>query len=263
VNPLPQIDLSPQSISACNEATLNFIENTGTNNGSNFYWDFGDGYASAHTMPSHTYISSGMFTVTLTVTTLAGCDNSASTICNVTVYKPSVADFSVEAIDGTTLSPTYRFTNLSFNAVSYAWTFGDGNGSAAASPQHTYASKGKYMITLITESNGGCMDTLQKLVEIKPVFTIYIPNAFTPNGDNTNDFFTAKGDEITEFTMMIFNRWGEMIFQTDDIHKGWDGTAKNSTSVAQDGVYVYKIMVRDYEAASHNFTGHVTLLAQQ
>jgi gliding motility-associated-like protein len=107
------------------------------------------------------------------------------------------------------------------------------------------------------------MDTLQKRVEIKPVFTIYIPNAFTPDGDNTNDFFTAKGEEITEFNMMIFNRWGEMIFQTNDIQKGWDGSAKNSSSVAQDGVYVYKIMVRDYEAASHNFTGHVTLLAQQ
>jgi gliding motility-associated-like protein len=263
VNPLPQVALTPQSLSACNEATLHFTENTGTNNGSNFYWDFGDGYASAHTMPSHTYISSGMFTVTLTVTSLSGCKNSASAICNVTVYKPSVADFSAEAIDGTTLSPTYRFNNLSLNAVSYAWTFGDGSGSTASSPQHTYTSKGEYMITLITESNGGCMDTLQKRVEIKPVFTIYIPNAFTPDGDNTNDFFTAKGEEITEFNMMIFNRWGEMIFQTNDIQKGWDGSAKNSSSVAQDGVYVYKIMVRDYEAASHNFTGHVTLLAQQ
>jgi gliding motility-associated-like protein len=263
VNPLPVIDLSPQSFVGCAPEALTFSENSGTNYNGSFFWDFGDGTTSNYTMPSHTYIASGNFNVDLTVTSAAGCVNSASTVSQITLYKPAVADFTSEAIDGTTISPEYRFMNQSSNASSYSWDFDDGSGSTVASPQHVYASKGDYLVTLIAVSADGCRDTLQKQVEIKPVFTLYIPNAFTPDGNNINDFFTPKGDEITEFKMMIFDRWGEMIFQTNDIQTGWDGTANNGTKVAEDGVYVYKIGVKDFDYHSHSYTGHVTLLSEE
>ncbi len=166
-------------------------------------------------------------------------------------------------MDGSSLSPVYGFTNQSQDAATYTWDFGDSSSSSVSDPQHTYASKGNYRVMLITSSSAGCLDTMIRDVEIKPVFTLYIPNAFTPDGNNTNDNFTAKGDEITDFNMMIFNRWGEMIFQTDDIQNGWDGRANNGSEVAQDGVYVYKIVVKDYEERHHAYTGHVTLLSQK
>jgi gliding motility-associated-like protein len=263
VNPLPVISLTPQSVTACGDATVSFAENSGTNYGGFFNWSFGDGNFSSFTMPTHTYDHSGNFIIDLTVTSVQGCENSGSTVCHVIVNKPSVADFSTEALDGTTISPEYKFYDQSRFAASYSWDFGDGSTSTVASPQHLYASKGNYRVTLITASNEGCMDTISKDVEIMPVFTLYIPNAFTPDGNNTNDYFTAKGDEITEFKMMIFDRWGEMIFQTNDIQTGWDGTANNGSKVAEDGVYVYKITVKDYEYKSHAYVGHVTLLNEE
>lgn len=263
VHPLPQVSLTPQTLVACREVTATFTENSGTNGTSQFNWSLGDGTVSFEMSPVHTYTNSGIYKILLTVTTPYGCVNTASTTCDVTVNKSSIAGFTAEATDGSTISPSYRFYNESQNAASFSWEFGDGAVSAIADPQHTYAEKGEYMVTLYTSSSAGCMDTLTKKIEIRPVFTFYIPNAFTPDGDNINDYFTAKGDEIHDFKMMIFDRWGEMIYQTTDIRTGWDGKANNGSKVAETGVYVYRITVRDFDDHSHNYTGHVTLLTQE
>lgn len=263
VHPLPLVNISPQTLVACKEATATFTENSGTNSTSQFNWNLGDGTISYEMSPVHTYENTGMYKILLTVTTPYGCVNSANTIYDITVNAPSIANFSSEAMDGSTISPSYKFYSESQNAATYNWEFGDGAVSSIADPQHTYADKGEYFVTLYTSSDKGCMDTMTKKIEIKPVFTFYIPNAFTPNGDHINDYFTAKGDEITGFEMMIFDRWGEMIYETKDINTGWDGRANNGSNVAETGVYVYRIIVRDFDDHSHKFTGHVTLLAEE
>ena len=104
------------------------------------------------------------------------------------------------------------------------------------------------------------MDSIIKTVEVKPELAFYIPNTFTPNGDHINDIFTGKGMDIAEFDMSIFDRWGEEIFRTNDIHNGWDGTVKGGDAIAQDGVYVYKIKLRDIEGKPHLYNGHVNLV---
>lgn len=263
VNPLPVINVPPQSGTACSEVTLNFQDNSSTNNGAQYSWTFGDGNSSNAVAPSHTYTQSGTYPVNVFVTSVNGCTNSQNTTATVTVYAPSKALFTAEALDGTVISPVYKFLNNSVNAATHSWTFGDGAGSSSLEPQHTYPGKGEYLVTLHVSSNDGCKDSLTIPVEIKPVFTIYIPNAFTPDGNGTNDFFTAKGQEITEFRMMIFNRWGELIFETDNIEKGWDGRANGGNDIAQDGVYVYKIEVRDFRNKYYDYMGHVTLLASR
>lgn len=263
VNPLPVINLSPQSATACEEVVLNFVDNSTTNTGASYYWDFGDGFYSNQVSPSHPYTSTGTYTVTVQVTSPFGCQSNASTSNTVVVNAPSRADFVSQAMDGTTISPVYKFNNQSSNATVYAWDFGDGSSSSAITPTHTYAVQGEYTVKLITYSNAGCKDSAQDVIQIKPLFTIYIPNAFTPNGDNTNDAFAPKGAEISEFTMMIFDRWGELIYQTDDIQNGWDGKSKGGSKVSENGVYVYKITVRDFEERYHDYTGHVTLLAAE
>lgn len=263
VNPLPVINILPQALTACSQVTATYLDYSTTNTGATYYWTFGDGYASPNTMPTHIYETSGLYPVGLTVTSPAGCVNSASTTYNITVNPPSVADFVPAAADGSTLSPVYTFMNASSNASVYNWTFGDGASSTLHDPEHVYADKGEYAVTLYTISSAGCKDSITKKIEIRPEFTLYIPNAFTPDGDYINDYFSAKGTEITSFKMMIFDRWGELIFQTDDIQKGWDGRANNGSKIAENGVYVYKISVRDFEDRGHNYTGHVTLLTQE
>lgn len=263
VHALPIVELSPQTITSCKEATLLFNENSGTNLNATFNWDFDDGSTSTSVTPSHTYYMTGHYNVNLSVISSYGCENSATTICNVVVNKMPDARFSAEALDGTTISPQYKFTNQSEDAVSYTWDFGDGSGSTVTSPEHSYPSKGEYKVMLIAVSNAGCVDSIMRSIEISPVFTLYIPNAFTPDNNGVNDNFIAKGAEVSDFNMMIFDRWGEMIYQTSDMQKGWDGTANHGSRTSESGVYVYKITVRDFEQRYHDYTGHVTLLTQE
>lgn len=263
VHPLPVIDITPQSATACNEVVMSFIDNSTTNAGASYYWEFGDGNVSSAVNPTHTYGSTGTYNMIVTVTSTFGCVNTATTTNTAIVNQGSHADFSATAMDGTTISPQYNFYNASSNAASYVWHFGDGSSSNLTDPKHTYASQGVYTVTLYTYSSAGCVDSTTREIEIKPLFTIYIPNAFTPDSDGMNDQFMPKGAEISEFKMMIFDRWGELIFETENLQEGWDGTANNGSKTSQTGVYVYKIVVRDFEQRFHDYTGHVTLLAQE
>ena len=108
----------------------------------------------------------------------------------------------------------------------------------------------------------GCKDSIIKLVIIKPAYTIYIPNAFTPNNDGLNDGFKAEGVGIAQFKLQVFDRWGKMIFESDDINKGWDGSVngKGDFESTKQEVYVWKADVVDVLKEHHNMIGHVTLL---
>ena len=116
------------------------------------------------------------------------------------------------------------------------------------------------MATLIVENNFGCLDTVDHLVEIAPEFTFFIPNAFTPNDDGTNDFFFGQGIGITEYDLFVFDRWGNLIFHGDDINKMWDGKVKGGSEIAQQDVYVWKVKLTDIFMKKHNYIGTVTLV---
>ena len=158
------------------------------------------------------------------------------------------------------INPEFHFYDRSKNENSWSWDFGDGQTSTLQNPVHDYLSKGIYTVKLIVMNDGMCTDSIVKTVEVKPEFTFYIPNTFTPNGDNLNDNFTGKGEEITEFDMTIFDRWGNKIFQTNDMIKGWDGRANGGTNIAQQDVYVYQVNLKDVSGKPHFYEGQVNLV---
>lgn len=195
-----------------------------------------------------------------------------------TTYTVSVSDecqtFTVEGstqvivvkptADFTAYSTTYfngmpiTFTNLSQNAVDYIWDFGDGNGSTIIHPQNTYDLPGVYYITLIAIDEKGCRDTVVKPINIEEEWWVYIPNAFTPDGDRSNNDFRASTIGIREFEIKIFNRWGEMVFEAQDPRFIWDGTYNGAYS--QDGTYTYKVHFITNSGREKNLVGHVILL---
>jgi gliding motility-associated-like protein len=158
------------------------------------------------------------------------------------------------------MEPDITFDNLSTGAVSYFWTFGDGGSSNAFEPTHTYTDTGTYTVMLVVVNVYGCIDTVYKLVHIKPVFHMFIPNAFTPNQDGVNDHFYVVGEGIIATNICIFNRWGERIYQTNNNTKGWDGTIKDGARDAQQDVYVYDILVTDVFGKKHHEYGRVNLV---
>ncbi len=260
VNPLPGVYIQPQTMANCGEVTLNFQNSSNTISGSSYLWDFGDNTTSIDETTSHSYSQTGIYNVVLTVTTLAGCTNSNQANMNVAVNTKPKANFEPTPYEASMLEPEITFENYTVDAHFYHWNLGDGTTSQTQSPTHEYKDHGTYVITLIANNVNGCADTLEKEVVIEPEYVFFIPNAFTPDGDGLNDVFTAVGDEITEFEMLIFNRWGELIYQTNDLKNGWDGTAKGGNEISMEGVYVYNIKLRDWEGLYHNYTGKVSLL---
>lgn len=256
----PIIHLSPQSAVNCEKVELTFFDSSLINAGILYSWNFGDGSTASAVIPSHTYTQSGIYTVTVTVTGSQGCTSIASAIVNVNVKPSPVAAFSASPGTATLMNPVISFNNLSQRAVKYLWDFGDGNTSTVFSPDHRYSQKGMYTVMLISYAASGCTDTAYQQVEIEPEFSFYIPNAFSPNGDGLNDYFTGTGMEIILFQMQIFDRWGMLIFETENMQTGWDGTVNGGSSVAQEDVYIYKIKVKDFKNKVHEYIGHVTLI---
>ncbi len=172
-----------------------------------------------------------------------------------------VADFEVDPKTASIINPIISFIDLSTGANFWNWHFGDTTTSFISHPlAHTYADTGSYLITLIVSTQYGCIDTFYQTIIIEPDFVFYIPNAFTPDGDGINDSFTGKGVFIKEFEMKIFDRWGNLIFFTDDIDKPWDGKANHGGEMAQRDVYVYTIQVTDFKKRKHDYRGIVTLV---
>ena len=144
--------------------------------------------------------------------------------------------------------------------VSWNWDYNDGNFGTDSISYHAYSDTGSYIVMLTTISEYNCVDTLTKIVLVND-YTLYIPNAFTPfsTDDNLNDIFKAYGTGITEFKMDIFSRWGEIIFTSNSLDIGWDGTSKNDNQVPV-GVYIYLIEAENIYGETFKYNGQVKLI---
>jgi len=182
------------------------------------------------------------------------CGNSATDGALITVLAPSVEISYVHKNQRVIQFYSYPSPDV----VSYLWDFGDGETSALQNPEHTYADSGYYDVILIVTNEYGCTDTAFTTIYAYPDFRFFIPNTFTPNGDGLNDVFTGYGMGFVIFEMRIFNRWGQEIFYTNDIHRGWPGTYKDS--LCPIGVYSYKVDIITPSGFEHNYIGHVNLL---
>ena len=152
------------------------------------------------------------------------------------------------------------FINESRGAVSYIWDFGDGTTSTEFEPKHAYTKAGEYTIKLIAINDLGCADTLVRVseIEIENQFEVKIPNVFTPNGDQNNDIFLPLIQGAVEYNLLIFNRWGELLFESNSPEVGWDGYYKGVMSPPD--AYIYKLEVKFENGERTTKHGDVTLL---
>jgi len=204
-------------------------------------------------------LNAGQYTLTISTIGNNGCKENFLYPTPIVVYPKPSADFSWNPSTPNTVSENHvTFLPVEYKDVN-TWTW-EINGTlfGEKSPTYIFDAQGKYPVTLMVTTSHGCKDTLTKVLNIKDEFLLFVPNIFTPNGDGLNDVLSAKGIGIKHFEMSIFDRWGEMIFITNDINKAWDGTYKGVA--CQDGAYVYKIDAIDMNSMKHTKTGHVTLL---
>ncbi|MBI3520727.1 MAG: gliding motility-associated C-terminal domain-containing protein [Bacteroidetes bacterium] len=270
VNPLPVASFTAFPLQGCAPLSVTL---TGTSNGASdvFYWSdnkhesLGQGNPSIYPV----YTDSGKYSIKLTVINpVTTCSASIVKSQYIEVYPQPIASFYATPSVASILDPNFNFTNTSQGAVSYYWDFGDpaavngNNNSTVTNPSHGYTYTGEYAVNLMATSSKGCKDIARILIEVKPDFAIYIPNAFTPDGNGLNDVFQPLGVGIDEddYRLDIFDRWGENIFTSNNFRKGWDGTVKGGSKMAEQGVYTYKLVVRDIQGGKHPYVGHVTVI---
>lgn len=191
-------------------------------------WTFSDGGSSTDVNPTHLFTKPGSYTVTLDVSNGGKCFGSLAEPNIITVATPAVVDFISTPdtnVEVQVREANFVFTNESRNAISYLWNFGDGGSSTQSDPSHKYDLPGNYTVTLYG-INGGCTDSIShQYYKVIPDKNIRIPNAFSPNGDGINDVWEI--DDLKEYPdckVLVFNRWGQELFQSTGYGRPWDGT---------------------------------------
>jgi gliding motility-associated-like protein len=271
VNASPIIDFTGLPLQGCAPLTVTL---TGTSDGANdiYIWSGNKIQSNVAGNPYYvTLLDSGKYSITLTVSNpITGCSASQTKTDYIEVYSQPIASFYSDPQVVNILDPNFNFINTSQGAISYYWHFGDpsannvSNTSILTNPSHAYTNAGTYDVNLVATSIRGCKDTAMLKVEVTHDFSLYIPNAFTPDGNGLNDVFQPLGVGIDEdnYTMDIYDRWGEIIFTSDNFRKGWNGYVKGNSKIAPQGVYIYKIKLEDVLGNKLTRVGHVTVIAE-
>ncbi|MFM7767258.1 MAG: PKD domain-containing protein, partial [Bacteroidota bacterium] len=258
VNQTPVASFTHVPSSDCNTPRT-FFTNTSTYPPlSQFTWTFGDSTTSNQTNPTHIYEEQGTYTATLYIMTTAGCADTVSDDVEVIFYPLAEADFKFDPEFVNVFNGKVQFTDLSQNAVAWAWDFGDGGSIVQQNPYHYFNEVGDFPVTLTVLNINGCPDSKTRMVMVNP---FYVPNAFSPNDDGVNDFFFNAGYDldVTSFEMVIFNRWGQRVYVTDSWLKFWNGLDVDNKP-APEGVYAYSIKVVTRGGKEHTFHGTTTLV---
>lgn len=205
--------------------------------------------------------SIGVYTIGLEVTSINGCQDSLYIEDLITVHPLPIAGFYPSPAHTGILSPDIHVLDTAQLAVEWVYDLGDGHSTSAQHPMHTYNTFGTYTIQQIVTSIHGCLDTAWQEVIIDPDLLIYVPNTFTPDGDGINDTFRPflDGFAVRTYNLTIWDRWGELIYETNDEAEAWDGSMDGGP--VQDGVYIWQVELHAHEFVSRKkLRGHVTLL---
>jgi len=267
VNPIPDVSFTPGN-SGCAPITSYFINTTP--NVSNCVWTFSNGevITGCGTVPV-TFTQAGCYDATLTTTSSEGCSASLTATNIVCVESQPIASFSPSANNLTTTNTEVVFTNTSVDASNYSWNFGfDDSATNFENPIVVFPPdvEGTYVVTLIATSPFGCVDTAYSTITVYEELLFYVPNTFTPDDDNYNPVFQpvfTSGFDPQDFSLFIYNRWGELIFESHNSAIGWDGSygTNREIGLSQDGTYTWKIEFKTTRNDERKlFVGHVSLI---
>ena len=191
-----------------------------------------------------------------TYLSVLGCDSIVTT--TLTVHPLPPAGFVATPMTAPVSDPNFVVIGGPGTGITeWVYDWGDGTMNTDPSGTHTYDGAGRYTITQTVTSANGCVNSFALTVVVREDLRFYIPNAFTPDGDGVNDFFAGYGVGFTEWEMLIFDRWGELIHTTTNTGPPWDGRIGGKD--AAQSVYPYRCRVVDQDGIAYEYLGHVTL----
>ncbi|MBU0764338.1 MAG: gliding motility-associated C-terminal domain-containing protein, partial [Bacteroidetes bacterium] len=264
----PPLSFYANPLGGCHPLEVQFNE-ISADEGQTYLWNFGDNGESNLSMqknPSHTYETYGVFDVSLQVTSQEGCVSSHTEYAYINVYRTPVAIFYAYDSLATRVYPVVTLLNESDMLDMAYWDFGDNEHSTEVHPAPHWYPQEPYtytiMLVVTNPAYQSCRDTAYRDVTIRENITFYAPTAFVPEGTNPgNKVFNVFGHGIEKnrFHLIIFNRWGEKIFESFNYEHGWDGRTKNGTLV-QNGVYSWIVTYYDIRGNQHQESGAVTVI---
>lgn len=264
-------DFSYDISSGCAPLIVNFTNLTEYGGPDSYRWYFGQGEGvSSKEHPTHTYYEPGVYSVRLEVSNNSRVTNFAEKRLIIEVFANPHSNFMIRPETVKLPGDPVFTTNLAVGADSYLWDFGDGTFSTEFEPSHIYTDTGRFDISMISTTAKGCADTVayKDMVEVIEGNEILIPNAFTPNLDGPtggsryssgrNDVFYPVTEGVIAYKMQIYNRWGEILFDTDDTSQGWDGYYRGKLCAPD--VYIYKIDFKFIDGREVMKFGDITLI---
>ncbi|HRE73959.1 MAG TPA: PKD domain-containing protein [Flavobacteriales bacterium] len=225
-------------------------------------WNFGDGNFSNEANPFHLYPNPGSFDLTVTISVDSICVKTETfVIPDAIVVHPS----PTASVSATPPSASIWFANFTAfdNAsghVSQTIFFDNGYSFTDTSEATVnFVTSGEHSIWQIAVNEFGCTDTSYTTIFVEGMTTVFAPNAFSPNGDGKNEIWMPHVYDVTNYRLLIYDRWGQPIFETEQTNTGWDGTRKGGKLCPQD-VYVYLIIFRDWSGMDREIRGHFSLI---
>ena len=263
VDPLPEPDFTADPVDGCIPLTVDFNDNSQEIlPGATYEWTFGDGSTGSNSNPSHEYTEAGLFSVNLLIHNTERCFASINKSNYIQVNPNPTAGFDADPWITTMDTPLIDFINLSKSdstLIGYEWSFGDGQTSGDENPSHTFDQAGEYIITLRVETINGCYHDTVAMVALTEYVQLFIPNAFTPDGDGLNDVFQIKGTPMADYSLYIYSRWGQQIWSTHNFETSWNGEDKFGNPV-ETGSYLYKIQGTDYQKTPVLYEGTINVI---
>jgi gliding motility-associated-like protein len=243
----------------CEGQTL-YLETDSFPNAS-YFWSGPSGFSSNLRKPVIGY-ATDVNTGTYEIIKIANGCSSIATAIDVTIHPTPISLFYALPEEVSIINPVVEFSSQATTGsdIQYQWDFGDNNSSTVYSPTHLYGDTGTYTVKYtVTDALTGCESETEKTVIVTPYFRLFIPSAFSPNGDGLNDIFEISGSAIEAFDLNIFDRWGGKMYQSANINNPWEGKVNGGYEAPQ-GAYVYVIIVKDNKGVEHEYTGTVTLI---
>lgn len=246
----------------CQGESIDFTSKVDINRGTitAYNWNFGDGGSSNAANPTKTYGAAGSYNVTLTVTSSNGCTGTSGTN-PVTVFVKPKADFTSEYLLSRGMETDWKFTFTGANASGWDWQFEDGQSDNSAGPVlKTFNDTGNFRVKLMVISPDFCTDSITKFIFLKPELLFWLATSFSPNNDGLNETFgpnTTFG--LSKYRMQVFDRWGGLLFESNDPAKGWNGKDPKGDDLPE-GVYAYSISFRYIDGKLFVYKGSITLV---
>lgn len=265
--PAPTVNFGAIDTASCPPFTVDFV-NASVGTFVDCTWNFGDGSVSQGSCDaiSHPYPFSGIYPVSLTLTTAEGCVSTLTKENYINIFPVPEADFSYAPTKPDIRNTVVDFINRSKGADMSSWTFAQNDYSNLENPffQFPFEDEGIYDVELAVANIFGCTDSITKKVKIEGLLNVNIPNSFTPDGDGINDGFLpiieGHDTELTDYYFGVYDRWGIPVFQTTTMNVAWDGK-DNKGNMTKNDNYYYVVEVRSkYSAERQRFTGNVTLI---